>query len=218
MQTEINEVLCACIERINLLQREDLEFYERRKLAIEFKEFVDKYVNPEYRDNFYQFINNVLSKYRSEVQYEAADTSLVEKDEDVAEASVKLEWPSNCTHIKIAFNIWYSKKNHFKNPLEIAQMLKQVYYDEISQNQVDFEIPEQNPIISYLEGLKAEENNKLPKNFPTLPINIKDIGNVASLAEQLQYNRDLYPRTNDQASVDRSTRTGLAHCEPKQAF
>lgn len=142
LQSEINQVLQACIERINLLQREDLDLYERRKLAIEFKDFVDKYVNAEYRDNFYQFINHILQKYRTEEQYnlnEEKITPVIEEEPTGAH----VEWPVNCTHIKIAYYIWNNKKTRFGNPLEIAQLLRRYYYEETANMDADYEI-EQN--------------------------------------------------------------------------
>lgn len=119
------------MERINLLQREDLDLYERRKLAIEFKEFVDKYVNPEYRENFYQFINHILHKYRMEVHNNSDAGNSVDREDELAPTHV--EWPLNCTHIKIAYNIWNARKSSFRNPLEIAQRLRQYYYEETGQ-------------------------------------------------------------------------------------
>ena len=129
LQSEINEVLKTCVERINVLQRDDLDLYERRKLAIEFKEFVDKFVNPEYRDNFYEFINHILHKYRMEVHNTEAQAN-VDREDELAPAHV--EWPLNCTHIKIAYGIWNRKKSQFRNPLEIAQLLRKYYYQEMS--------------------------------------------------------------------------------------
>lgn len=156
LQTEINQVLQACIERINLLQREDLDLYERRKLAIEFKDFVDKYVNSEYRDNFYQFINHILQKYRTEAQYNANEEKNVPKQEESSGAHV--EWPINCTHIKVAYYIWNSRKTQFSNPLEIAQRLKQYYYEETAYNENDYDMTAQTYANNYLN------NNNLNKN------------------------------------------------------
>jgi len=150
LQSEINEVLKACVERINLLQREDLDLYERRKLAIDFKEFVDKYVNPEYRENFYQFINHILHKYRMEAHYNADVHNNIDKEDDLAASHI--EWPLNCTHIKIAYDIWNSRKSQFRNPLEIAQKLKQYYYEESAHNENEYEQANSTYITNYLGG------------------------------------------------------------------
>ena len=157
LQSEINEVLRACVERINLLQREDLDFYERRKLAIEFKEFVDKYVNPEYRENFYQFINHILHKYRMEAQYKAELPGKVDQEDELA--SNHVEWPLNCTHIKIAYNIWNNKKSQFRNPLEIAQRLKEYYYEETTHQDNEQEQGSTPNVSNYQNIAESHTNN-----------------------------------------------------------
>ena len=167
LQGEINQVLQACIERINLLQREDLDLYERRKLAIEFKDFVDKYVNAEYRDNFYQFINHILQKYRTEEQYNQSEEKMgVGAGGDDAPASgAHVEWPINCTHIKIAYHIWNNKKMRFSNPLEIAQMLRRYYYEETAQNENEYEMPGQAYTQNYDQlGLGGNEAQVFLRN------------------------------------------------------
>ena len=129
----MNSVLQACIERVNLLQREDLNIFDRHKLAIEFKEFVDKYVNPEYRDNFYMFINHILQKYRIPDQNKQPEPH--ESYNEPREPDSSVMWPPNCTHIKIAYYIWNQKKSSFSNPLEIAQMYRRYYYEEAGYNE-----------------------------------------------------------------------------------
>lgn len=150
LQAEINQVLQACIERINILQRDDLDLYERRKLAIEFKDFVDKYVNCEYRDNFYQFITHILQKYRTEEQFNQNEERTGTREEEAPNNHI--EWPINCTHIRIAYFVWNSKKMRFSNPLEIAQRLKQYYYEETAHNEQDYDMTAQTHMTNYMGG------------------------------------------------------------------
>ena len=131
LQNEMNVILKACVDRVNLIQREDLDLYERRKLAIEFKEFVDKYVNPEYREHFYAFINEILNKYRVAAQQEQVKEYKTEWDNVGGNEGV--QWPLNCTHIKIAYSIWRSKKCEFSNPLEIAHLYRRYYYEAMME-------------------------------------------------------------------------------------
>lgn len=218
LQTEINEVLHACIDRINLLQREDLDLYERRKLAIEFKEFVDKFVNPEYRENFYQFINHILHKYRMEAQKNMTGDGNLEKDDENVNTNV--EWPVNCTHIKIAYTIWNSKKSQFSNPLEIAQRLRQCYYEETVNNEhdPDTDLTAQTYKTNYINS------NNIDKNDVNLLAQLHPKDNVerqfgSQIFEAHRFNSDIRAGPKNEGGVDKAGELyGNKHFNSNHAF
>lgn len=194
-----------------------MDLYERRKLAIEFKEFVDKYVNPEYRDNFYQFINHILNKYRTEAQYNMKEDGNLEKEDEALARHV--EWPQNCTHIKIAYDIWNKKKSQFKNPLEIAQRLKQYYYEETAQIEVDYDSAAQNYAKNYMQNARPGPSEKLEGDFLVQRKDLQDALADPNFGELLSENRLAEQLYRSQPGEDKSKKTAVnGYYQPRHAF
>lgn len=161
IEAGVNQIWRACAARISFIQQDDLNFYERRKLAIEFKEYVYNFVNPVYRDNFYQFIDQTLHKYRMMAYCKRDfDNDLDNEDENCGQ---KVECPSNCLHIKMSHDIWNSKKSNFGNPLQAAQQLNASFSEKsvIKEPEIVANRISTSESLNYLSSKILDQNNGL---------------------------------------------------------
>ena len=114
-------------ERLNIIKSANLDLYKRRKLAEELVEFVNKYINIQYREMFFNDIHNIMNQFRNE---EIKSSVGLEEQAEHGGMPENGHNNLNILHVKVAYQIWSKMKTHFNNPVDVGLRLKNHYYEQ----------------------------------------------------------------------------------------
>ena len=115
-----------CEEYIDRLESsQDMSFYQKRKLIIEFSQFIELNIRDEFKMKFVEYLKGKMEEYRLEERFDEINRKT---REDIGNQKERELWPINCQHIKIAYSIWDNKASQPQSPVKVGKMMKEEFF------------------------------------------------------------------------------------------
>lgn len=155
LRNDLTQIFKICQQKFNELAVKDMDFYKRLSLALEFKSFMNDYINPSYHEYFIVKIEDILEQALKE------EEKAKEEKKSSNELENKVKFPLNCIHVGIAYRIWEKSQKLFFSPVELGIQLKEIGKDikleELNQNKSSYN--------NNIENSERYNNSDQPKEI-----------------------------------------------------
>ena len=170
-------------ERLNIIKSPNLDLYKRRKLAEELMEFVNKYINAQFREMFFNDIENIMNQFRQE---EIKSSGVNEDHQGQGVMVMDSQNNLNILHVKVAYQIWSKMKTQFNNPVDVGLRLKNHYYEQ-TLNRNEDEANQGDFVEEQVDTEQGDQQNQHinEENIPEDQLNNAPNGQVLRLEDQL---------------------------------
>ena len=165
LRKDLTKIFKICQQKFDELAAKDIDFYKRLSLALEFKGFMNDYINPSYHEHFIVKIEDILEQALKE-----EEKANEKKKKSSIELENKVKFPQNCMHIGMAYKIWEDREKLFFSPVELGIQLKVIGKD------IKVEKLDQNKSI-YNNIADSERDNNSDQQKEITNINKEEIPN-----------------------------------------
>ena len=170
LRINMEKIFIKCEKYISSLQDEQRNLYQRKKELSEFRNFVDHYINPKYKDRFSLFIDRIAEQIAMQEKEEYDTERTVDEEKQLDNVG----WQANCMHIGLAFGVWRKSNKTMQQLIDMRKKLTD-YFNKHSVNSMNKLRPEQdkltgwkkvnNPSIADLGVMKNATENKSPFSY-----------------------------------------------------